>query len=37
MLDCMFDIPSGNTEKVIIDEEVVKGNKKPILSLKKVC
>lgn len=37
MLDCMFDIPSGNTEKVIIDEEVVKGLKKPILSLKKVC
>ncbi|MBR3804076.1 MAG: ATP-dependent Clp protease ATP-binding subunit ClpX [Clostridia bacterium] len=34
MLDCMFDIPSGNTEKVIIDEEVVKGNKSPELILK---
>ena len=29
MLDCMYDIPSENAEKVIIDEEVIKGNKKP--------
>lgn len=29
MLDCMYDIPTENAKKVIIDEEVVKGNKKP--------
>ena len=30
MLDCMYDIPSiENAEKVIIDEDVVKGIKKP--------
>ena len=29
MLDCMYDIPSENAEKVINDEEVIKGNKKP--------
>ncbi len=30
MLDCMFDIPSTkNVSKVVIDGEVVKGNKKP--------
>lgn len=29
MLDCMYDIPTENAQKVIIDEEVVKGNKKP--------
>ena len=30
MLDCMFDIPSDtNVEKVIIDEQVVKGLKQP--------
>ena len=37
MLDCMFDIPSGNAEKVIIDEEVVKGLKKPELISKKTA
>ena len=36
MLDCMYDIPSGNAEKVVIDEEVVKGAKKPELVVKKV-
>ena len=29
MLDCMYDIPSENAEKVIIDEDVIKGLKKP--------
>ncbi len=29
MLDCMYDIPTENAKKVIIDEEVVRGNKKP--------
>ena len=36
MLDCMYDIPSDdNVEKVIIDGEVVKGEKKPELVYKK--
>lgn len=35
MLDCMYDIPSENAEKVIIDEEVIKGNKKPSVIYKK--
>ena len=35
MLDCMYDIPSENAEKVIIDEEVIKGNKKPSIIFKK--
>jgi ATP-dependent Clp protease ATP-binding subunit ClpX len=35
MLDCMYDIPSENAEKVIIDEEVIKGNKKPSIIYKK--
>ena len=34
MLDCMYDIPSENAEKVIIDEEVIKGNKKPSIIFK---
>ena len=29
MLDCMYDIPSENAEKVVIDEDVIKGLKKP--------
>ena len=29
MLDCMYDIPSENAEKVIVDEDVIKGLKKP--------
>lgn len=33
MLDCMYDIPSiENAQKVIIDEEVVRGVKKPMVS-----
>ena len=36
MLDCMYDIPSDdNVEKIIIDGEVVKGEKKPELVYKK--
>ena len=36
MLDCMYDIPSDDTiEKVIIDDEVVKGNKKAEIVYKK--
>ncbi len=35
MLDCMYDIPSENAEKVVIDEEVIKGNKKPEVIFKK--
>ncbi|MBO7214481.1 MAG: ATP-dependent Clp protease ATP-binding subunit ClpX [Clostridia bacterium] len=37
MLDCMYDIPSGLTQKVIIDEDVVKGNKKPELIVKETA
>lgn len=37
MLDCMYDIPSvEGIEKVVIDGEVVKGNKKPEV-IKKAC
>ena len=35
MLDCMYDIPSENAEKVIIDEDVIKGLKKPSIVYKK--
>ena len=38
MLDCMYDIPSSsNIEKVVIDGEVVKGNKKPQLINKEIA
>ncbi len=38
MLDCMFDIPSSkNAKKVIIDGEVVKGNKKPEIINKEIA
>ncbi len=38
MLDCMFDIPSSkNASKVIIDGEVVKGNKKPEVINKEIA
>ena len=38
MLDCMYDIPSmGNASKVIIDGEVVKGNKKPEVVNKEIA
>ncbi len=36
MLDCMYDIPSENAEKVIVDEDVIKGLKKPEIVYKKV-
>ena len=34
MLDCMYDIPSENAEKVVIDEDVIKGVKKPSIIFK---
>lgn len=38
MLDCMYDIPSvDNIEKVVIDGEVVKGNKKPEVINKEIA
>lgn len=38
MLDCMYDIPSvENIEKVVIDGEVVKGNKKPQVINKEIA
>ncbi len=38
MLDCMFDIPSGdNVKKVVIDDEVVKGKKKPNIINKEIA
>lgn len=38
MLDCMYDIPSEeNVEKVIIDADVVKGEKKPQIVYKKTA
>ena len=38
MLDCMYDIPSNETaSKVIIDSEVVKGNKKPEVINKEIA
>ncbi len=38
MLDCMFDIPSTkNVSKVVIDGEVVKGNKKPDIVTKQTA
>ncbi len=37
MLDCMYDIPSANAEKVIVDEQVVKGDKKPEIITKKTA
>ncbi len=38
MLDCMFDIPSAkNVSKVIIDGDVVKGNKKPDIVTKQTA
>ena len=38
MLDCMYDIPSSkNAVKVVIDSEVVKGNKKPNIITKEIA
>ena len=38
MLDCMYDIPSvDGIEKVVIDGEVVKGNKKPEVISKQIA
>lgn len=37
MLDCMYDIPSTNASKVVIDGEVVKGIKKPEIISKEIA